>query len=124
LINWAKYELEHAACTVFLGYGFPKTDSDARLDLLRAIWQDNPGRNYRRIEIVLGPDLSRPDVQRVVALLKSTRHFRHLSWVERDGHVLGEGTTGLNLLVINPQPLWIEDYIADFQRHIQGFSGS
>jgi hypothetical protein len=73
LWTYAKWALKHAKALVVLGYGFPATDTRARVEIQTAFTSGSSGRDIRRIDLVVGPDTSRPEVQRVRALLEAFR---------------------------------------------------
>jgi hypothetical protein len=85
---WAagKAAIHNSSRIVFVGYRFPATDAQARIDLLRSIAFAPTAKQH--VEVVLGPGVNEPDVVRMEALLN----------------------------LVNAQamvrPFWAEDYIA------------
>jgi hypothetical protein len=59
-----------AEALVVLGYGFPATDTNARIEIQSAFLSGSAGDDVRRIDVVLGPDTNRPEARRVHALLE------------------------------------------------------
>jgi len=66
LWSMAERALSKANRIVFVGYRFPESDAEARGRFLRAI---NENHDARSLEIVLGPDVHSPQVERMKALL-------------------------------------------------------
>jgi hypothetical protein len=108
---WRKAEaaIRNAEAIVFLGYRFPESDGDARRRVLTAITGSTVHK--LRIHVVLGPNVSHPDVLRVRHLLEvCTRQNRDLRPTLNDlysVHVMGR--PGVYLAV---EPLLAEDYLA------------
>lgn len=66
LWSLAEMALAKSEMVVFLGYRFPPTDAHARETLLDAIAE---GGSSKKVKIVLGQDLARPEVSRMKGLL-------------------------------------------------------
>jgi hypothetical protein len=81
----AKKAIREAGRIIFVGYRFPPTDAQARLELLQSIRDRS---DNVPVEVVLGPDVNHPDVARMRALL---------------------GLLGLTNTIVHP--LYAEDYI-------------
>jgi len=112
--------LQQADAIVMLGYSFPQTDAGARIDLLGAISGGDPGCFIRRIDVVMGPDTSKADVQRVRSLAEACRHGRlPTSGQPRKAFSGPESANGY--LLVEVQRLWAEDFIADYTMRLRDF---
>jgi hypothetical protein len=106
----AREKLKHAYSVVILGYGFPKTDAQARMELLSGI-EEAVGTPVKRIELVLGPDINRPEAQRVLELVRQ-RTGRSRTFIDSEPEHLV--TSGEQVAVIRQHRLWAEDFIGDY----------
>jgi hypothetical protein len=70
LWDQARERLKQAGTVVVVGYGFPKTDAQARMELLDALEGDNCGVDIRQVHLVLGPDINQPAHQRMLELVR------------------------------------------------------
>jgi hypothetical protein len=107
----AREKLRHAYCVVILGYGFPKTDAEARMELLAGI-EEAVGGQAKQIEIVLGPDIARPEARRVLELVRHRTGHRRV-FVDREPELRGRNE---RITIITQHPLWAEDFIGDYGR--------
>jgi hypothetical protein len=102
--------LTHAYSIVFVGYSFPKTDAAARMDLLSGI-ERAAGGAVKQIEIVLGPDINRPESRRVLELLRHRTGHRRV-FVDREPEFIYH--RGEPITIITQHPLWAEDFVGDY----------
>jgi hypothetical protein len=65
----AREALKYSARVVFIGYRFPQTDAQARVEILTAI-KEASANGLVKVWIVLGPDDKHPDVARMLKLLR------------------------------------------------------
>jgi hypothetical protein len=114
----ARWALEHAGALVVLGYGFPVTDTKARIEIQSAFSSGSTGPDARRIDVVLGPDTSKPEVRRVHALLEGFKGPR--SVVVAPEKVPPRGLYQIGALFIRPHYLWAEDFIFDYGQRTKG----
>jgi hypothetical protein len=116
----AMQALRQADAIVMLGYSFPQTDAGARMDLLGAIAGGDPGCFVRRIDVVMGADIARADIRRVQSLAEACRNGRFLG----SGHprkILSGPESANRYLLVEVQPLWAEDFIADYTMRLRDF---
>jgi hypothetical protein len=108
----AMRRFQTASAVVIVGYGFPKTDAEARMKLLDAIEGADAGQ-IKQVDLVLGPD-DRPETRRVLELV------RHRMGVSRRVIVSPRPPTLHNsaehVALITQHPLWAEDFIGDYLR--------
>jgi hypothetical protein len=102
--------LTNAYNIVIVGYSFPKTDAAARLDLLAGIERATGGA-VKQIEIVLGPDINRPESRRVLELLRHRTGHRRV-FVDREPEFIYH--RGEPITIITQHPLWAEDFVGDY----------
>ena len=108
----AKSRLGSADTLVIIGYGFPPSDTRARMAIQNAFGGGaGTTSDIRRIEVVLGPDTSRPEARRVHSLLEAMDHHRRpvSTYEEADAD-------RPNKLYFKVRPLWAHDFIFDYQR--------
>jgi len=116
----AHHALGQAEAVVLVGYSFPQTDAGARMDLLGAIAGGCPGCRTRRIDVVMGPDTAKPEVRRVQSLVEACRNQRRLIDAPADPPEPGPHSADQFLWVVI-QPLWAEDFIADYTMRLRDF---
>jgi hypothetical protein len=118
----AKGLLSHAGTVLIVGYGFPKTDSFAKWWILSALKSDQCPEHTRDVHIVLGPEVTAPSSQRVLALLQvcvgTGRRLIMVSASDPIGHV----DDPAKLLRIKQHPLWSQDFLGDWQDRIRSVS--
>jgi hypothetical protein len=102
--------MKHANSIVILGYGFPKTDAEARMALLDGI-EGAAGGQVKQVEIVLGPDINRPESRRVLELVRHRTGHRRV-FVDREPDFLYN--KGEQISIVTQHPLWAEDFIGDY----------
>ena len=90
------------------------------MDLLGAMGGGNPDCLVRRIDVVMGPDTARPDIRRVKALAES-RHSRRLLTSSQPERVVSGPASDKRYLWVEVQPLFAEDFIADYFMRLQNF---
>ena len=66
----ARDAVQSASRIVFIGYRFPQTDAQSRVEILKAIQEASANGNLLKVWIVLGPDEKHPDVARMLKLLR------------------------------------------------------
>jgi hypothetical protein len=96
---------------VILGYGFPASDTFARMAIHEA-FGDGRGTtsDIRRIEVVLGPDTGRPEARRVHSLLEAMDHRRRIVSTYAEAEANRDET-----LYFKVHPLLAHDFIFDYQ---------
>lgn len=117
----ARRALGAAGAIMLVGYSFPQTDAGARMDLLRSIATGDAGYRTRRIDIVMGPDTTKPEVRRVHALAEACTNGRKLTTAQPMIATSGP-SSGDRFLWVTSQPLWAEDFIADYMMRLCEFS--
>ena len=118
----AKGLLSHAGAVLIVGYGFPKTDSIAKWRILNALKSDQCPERTRDIHIVLGPEVTTPSSQRVLALLQvSVGTGRKLIMVPASDP-MGRISDPAKLLRIKQHPLWSQDFLGDWPDRIRPIS--
>jgi hypothetical protein len=117
----ARRALGAAGAIMLVGYSFPQTDAGARMDLLNSIANGNAGYRTRRIDIVMGPDRTKPDVRRVHALAEACANGRKLTTAQPMVAKSGP-SSGDRFLWVTSQPLCAEDFIADYMMRLREFS--
>jgi hypothetical protein len=117
----AHMALGAAGAIMLVGYSFPQTDAGARMDLLRSIATGDAGYRTRRIDIVMGPDTTKPEVRRVHALAEACTNGRKLTTAQPMIATSGP-SSGDRFLWVTSQPLWAEDFIADYMMRLCEFS--
>jgi hypothetical protein len=65
----ARHAISQATRIVFVGYRFPPTDANARVEILTKIKVAHDSKTLTRVQIVLGPDEHDPHVVRMKKLL-------------------------------------------------------
>ncbi len=105
--QWARAEkdLQQAQTIVFLGYDFLRTDHVAKTWLINALRSNT--MSGLSVRVVLGPDLSSPEIIRVLRLIR---------WALSDRSLLDErGVTSTtdptNAAVVSALPMWCEDLL-------------
>jgi hypothetical protein len=123
LWNRAEGHLSKAETVLFIGYGFPKSDSEALRRILGALKQYGSTNPIREFHIVLGPETTAA-TRRVVALLQSCTAGRSLQMLApeempsmRDENDLR--MSGLTILMVKQHPLWTQDFLGDWQDRIR-----
>jgi hypothetical protein len=106
--------IESAWSFAILGYGFPKTDAEARIRVLAAIDSSSHG-NEKRLEIVLGPDTTRPESRRVLELIRRRMGHSRRTLVDVEADEYPRQGNEYYSIVTN-HPLWVEDFIGDYHR--------
>jgi hypothetical protein len=101
-------KIESAWTFAILGYGFPKTDAEAKMRILGAIERASPG-TVKRLDLVLGPDTGRPEARRVLELVR--RRMGHSRTVLVDER---PDPRQSSVAVVTQHPLWVEDFIGDY----------
>ncbi|HJX52102.1 MAG TPA: hypothetical protein VJ801_04990 [Polyangia bacterium] len=113
----ARRALRYANALVVLGYGFPATDTMARREIQSAFTAGSPGSDVRRIDVVLGPDTSRPEARRVHALLEGFKGQRRLVVAPEKVPPSQPGHKGA--LHIKVHHLFAEDFIFDYRQRTE-----
>jgi hypothetical protein len=111
----AMKRLEDAYSVAIIGYGFPKTDAEARMKLLAAL--DREKTPTRWVELVLGPEIERSDVRRVFELVR--RRLGRRETYENRWPNLDVAPPNLHYSMITQHRLWAEDFIGDYGRRTE-----
>jgi hypothetical protein len=113
----AKAKLQHAGAIHVLGYSMPATDARARLEILQAIRQDNSGAKNRRVDVVMGADISRPEVRRMMSLLEPCGVRRKR--VVAPDRLPENRPTNYRYFYLAAHPLGAEDFIGDYRDRLR-----
>jgi hypothetical protein len=114
LWNHARSALKHAGAVVIVGYSFPKTDAQARMELLDALEEDNSGVGARQVHLILGPDVDLPGHRRVLELVR--HRLGHPREKFADAIPSKYMAPPFKLGVVVRHPLYAEDFIGDYVR--------
>lgn len=109
----ARNALGRAWALEIVGYGFPATDTAART-WIQSAYSSGSGPSGEaavwRIDVVLGPDTSRPEARRVLSLLETFGRSDHrVVWPARPVH--GDS----NVTYLKVHPLWAQDFLFDYK---------
>lgn len=111
----AMKKLREADAVAIVGYSFPKTDAFARMKLLESLGAFN-GRNTRLISIVLGPNVSSPESQRVLELVRyRTGQSRNVLVDPTDKQRDAAQDLVGGITEIRRHRLWAEDFLGDYK---------
>ena len=116
---WAEAlsRLGYACGVAIIGYGFPKTDAEARMSLLAALEMNKGGAILRQIELVLGPDVNLPDARRLLELVRHrTGRETYVNNTQPPPPLSSKLMAGTRLALVTQHPLWAEDFIGDYHR--------
>jgi hypothetical protein len=108
----AHRRLQRAEDVVIVGYGFPKTDAEARATVLGALDDDQSGVGLRRAHLVLGPDLNLSAHRRVLELVRPRLGTRRKKFVNGVPAVYRRYDVRLGVVI--QYPLYAEDFIGDY----------
>lgn len=109
----AHKRLAVAENVVILGYGFPKTDAEARAAILAALEQNQCGATVRKVHLVLGPEVNLPGHRRVLELVRPRLGIARKKFVNKIPAAYRSVTTAHLGLVIQ-HPLYAEDFVGDY----------
>jgi hypothetical protein len=107
-------KIQSAWSYAVLGYGFPKTDAEARMRLLAGISQSSPGQ-VKRLDLVLGPDTGRPEARRVLELMRRRMGHSRPVFIDAEPDERPPGSYAL----ITQHPLWVEDFLGDYSARVR-----
>ncbi len=110
----ARSALKEAGAVVVVGYGFPKTDAQARMELLDALEGDKSGVGTRQVHLVLGPEVDLPRHRRILELVR--HRLGHSRETFTDVIPASYTSPPFKLGIVVRHPLYAEDFIGDYIR--------